>query len=156
VFRTTDGAEHWSPVALPEGVNGPHGLAVDPKDAHRLYLAGWGRRPQDAVVGGGIYLSRDGGATWRRVLDKDQHVGDITIDPRAPRTLYATGFEGNAWRSGDRGETWQRIRGFNFRWGQRVIPDPADARKIYVTTYGGGVWHGPAKGDPNAVEDIVP
>jgi predicted amidohydrolase len=36
-----------------------------------------------------------------------------------------------------------------------VIPDPADAGKIYVTTYGGGVWHGPALGDPTAEEDTL-
>jgi hypothetical protein len=36
-----------------------------------------------------------------------------------------------------------------------VIPDPADAGKIYITTMGSSVWHGPAVGDPNAVEDIV-
>lgn len=89
------------------------------------------------------------------MLDKDQHIGDITVDPRDARTVYATGFEGNAWRSADRGETWQRIRGFNFRWGQRVIPDPADPGEIYITTYGGSVWHGPAKGDPEAVEDVI-
>jgi hypothetical protein len=106
-------------------------------------------------VGGGIFLSADGGASWRRVLDRDQHVGDVTIDPRNPAVLYATGFESNAWRSADRGETWQRIRGFNFRWGQRVIPDPADAEKVYITTYGGGVWHGPAAGDASATEDVL-
>ena len=155
LYRTTDGAEHWLPVTLPEGVNGPHGLAVDPKNPRRLYLAAWGRRPQDATVGGGIYVSDDGGAHWRRTLDKDQHIGDVTIDGRDPRLLYATGFEANAWRSADRGETWQRIRGYNFRWGQRVIPDPADKSRIYITTYGGGVWHGPAKGDPRAVEDVI-
>jgi hypothetical protein len=26
---------------------------------------------------------------------------------------------------------------------------------IYVTTFGGSLWHGPAKGDPSAPEDIV-
>ena len=26
---------------------------------------------------------------------------------------------------------------------------------IYITTYGGSVWHGPAVGDPKAVEDIL-
>ena len=156
LYRTTDGAEHWSAVKLPEGVNGPHGLAIDPKDPKRLYLAAWGRRPQEATAGGGIYLSTDAGATWRRMLDRDQHIGDITIDPRDASVLYATGFESNAWRSADRGETWHRIRGFNFRWGQRVIPDPADRTKIYVTTYGGGVWHGPAEGDADAVEDVLP
>jgi hypothetical protein len=59
------------------------------------------------------------------------------------------------WRSVNRGEGWTRVRGYNFKWGQRVIPDPADAKKIYVCTYGGGIWHGPADGDPDALEDIV-
>jgi hypothetical protein len=30
-----------------------------------------------------------------------------------------------------------------------------DDSKIYITTFGGGVWHGPAAGDPKALEDIV-
>jgi hypothetical protein len=25
---------------------------------------------------------------------------------------------------------------------------------IYIATYGGSVWHGPAAGDPTATEDI--
>ncbi|MGB9606801.1 MAG: WD40/YVTN/BNR-like repeat-containing protein, partial [Bryobacteraceae bacterium] len=103
---------------------------------------------------GGIFLSTDGGASWRNVLSSDQHVYDITVDARNA-VLYAAGFESSAWRSEDRGQTWQRIRGFNFKWGHRVIPDPADPEKIYVTTFGGSVWHGPAKGDPLALEDIA-
>jgi hypothetical protein len=76
-------------------------------------------------------------------------------DPRDPKVLYGCGFENSAWRSRDRGATWERIRGYNFKWGHRVVPDPRDARMIYVTTFGGSVWHGPADGDPRAVEDIV-
>ena len=155
LYRSADGAAHWAPVRLPEGVNGPHGLAVDPRDPRRLYLAAWARRPLPQALGGGIYLSTDAGATWRQVLAKDQHVYDVTIDPRNPAILYACGFEASAWRSADRGETWQRIKGFNFRWGHRVIPDPVDPGKIYITTYGGSVWHGPATGDPKALEDIA-
>jgi photosystem II stability/assembly factor-like uncharacterized protein len=155
LYRSNDGAGHWTKVRLPEGVNGPHGLAVDPQDPRRLYLAAWGRRPDTETTGGGIFLSNDGGASWRHVLSKDQHVYDITVDPREPRILYAAGFESSAWRSTDRGETWQRIRGFNFKWGHRVFPDPADRTKVYVTTYGGSVWHGPAAGDPTAAEDTV-
>ena len=92
------------------------------------------------------------GATWRPVLTKDQHIYDVTIGQGA---MYACGFENSAWRSTDRGETWQRIRGYNFKWGHRVIPDPRDASMIFVTTFGGSVWHGPAAGDPRAMEDIV-
>ncbi len=155
LYRSADGADHWTRVGLPEGVNGPHGLAIDSKDPQRLYLAAWGRRPQELTIGGGIFLSTNGGTAWRQVLDKDQHVYDITIDPHDPRILYASGFEASAWRSTDRGESWQRIRGFNFKWGHRVIPDPVDPSKVYITTYGGSVWHGPAEGDSNAQEDIV-
>jgi len=36
-----------------------------------------------------------------------------------------------------------------------VIPDPLNQDMIYVTTFGGSVWHGPAAGDPTAAEDIV-
>ena len=142
-------------MALPPGTNGPNALTVDPPDPKRLYLSAWGVTRPDGDTGGGIFLSTDGGATWRHVFTEAQHVYDVTVDPRDPSVLYACGFDQAAFRSTDRGETWTRIRGYNFKWGQRVIPDPADASKIYVTTFGGSVWHGPAAGDPNATEDVV-
>jgi hypothetical protein len=142
-------------VALPEGVNGPNGLAVDPTDPKRLLLAAWRRRVRGPEGGGGIYLSPDAGATWRYVLRSDQHIYDVSVDPRDAHTWYACGFESSAWRSTDRGETWQRIRGYNFKWGHRVIPDLSNPSLIYITTFGGSVWHGPAAGDPNATEDLL-
>jgi photosystem II stability/assembly factor-like uncharacterized protein len=143
LYRSTDGAEHWSRVPLPVGVNGPNGLAIDPRDPSRLYLAAWGRSTRDGAVAGGIYLSTNRGASWRRVLDRDQHIYDITIDPQDPRVLYAAGFESAAWRSADRGLTWHQIPGFDFKWAHRVIVDPQDRNQIYITTFGGSVWHGP-------------
>src|SRR5205823_6312020 len=130
---------HWEPITLPQGVNGPNGIAIDPKDPQRLYLAAWGRRSGEDGDGGGIFMSPDGGRTWRQVLDRDRHVYDVTVDARNPATLYACGFENSAWRSSDGGETWQRIRGYNFKWGHRVIPDPKDPKQIYITTFGGSV-----------------
>src|SRR5262249_7989838 len=38
LYRSTDGAQHWTPITLPEGTNAPNGLAIDPGDANRLYL----------------------------------------------------------------------------------------------------------------------
>jgi len=157
LYRSTDAAEHWAKMKLPDDVNGPQGLEIDPENPQRLYLAAWARHPDATrTLGGGIFLSTDGGATWRQVLARDRYVHDITVDPRNPEVIYACGFESSTWRSDDRGENWQRIRGYNFKWGRRVIPDPLDPTKIYIATYGGSVWHGPAKGDSNAVEDIVP
>ena len=104
--------------------------------------------------GGGVYLSTDGGQTWKPLFNQSQHVYDVTIDPKSPDTLYICGFDAAAYRSTDAGLHWTRIQGYNFKWGHRVIVDPNDESKIYIATYGGSVWHGPAAGDPTATEDI--
>jgi len=155
LYRSSDGGETWQPMVLPPGTNGPNALTVGPENPRRLYLSAWGVTHPDGDTGGGIFVSPDAGATWRNVLPDAQHVYDVTVDPRDPQLLYACGFDQSAFRSSDRGETWTRIRGFNFKWGHRVIPDPADSSKIYVTAFGGSVWHGPATGDPSAAEDVV-
>ena len=152
LYKSVDGAETWSPVTLPAGVNGPNGLAIDPRDPRRMYLATWARATGTHGEGGGIYLTTDGGMSWRAVLDGDRHVYDVSIDPRNPALLYAAGFESSAWRSTDRGEHWTRIPGFNFKWGHRVIPDPEDAAKVYITTFGGSVWHGRVDGADQPVD----
>ena len=156
LYRSTDGGERWTRMTLPAGTNGPNALTVDPADPRRLYLSAWGVATPGGDTGGGIFVSADGGATWANVLPQSQHVYDVTVDPRDPAVLYASGFDQAAWRSGDRGRTWSRLRGFNFKWGHRVVPDRNDPGKVYVTTFGGGVWHGPATGDQGAVEDVVP
>jgi photosystem II stability/assembly factor-like uncharacterized protein len=145
LFYSSDGAEHWTHLSLPEGVNGPNGLAIDPANPRRLYLAAWARSRSGPKAGGGIFRSDDGGRTWTTLFDRDQHVYDVTIDPKNPEVLYACGFESAAWRSADSGKTWRRIKGYDFKWGHRVIPDPYNSKMIYITTFGGSVWHGPAE-----------
>ncbi|MHC4713608.1 MAG: WD40/YVTN/BNR-like repeat-containing protein, partial [Planctomycetota bacterium] len=152
LYRSKDGAESWEKIDLPEGLNGPNGLAIDPEDPARLYLAVWGRTRGET---GGIWLSTDAGESWDWIFDGDRFVYDVTMDPRDPNILYACGFSSSAWRSEDKGLTWTRIKGFNFKWGHRVVPDPYNPDMVYVTTFGGSVWYGPAKGDPDAAEDIV-
>ncbi|MBL0156881.1 MAG: hypothetical protein IPP47_07220 [Bryobacterales bacterium] len=155
LYRSDDSAEHWTRVPLPAGVNGPNALTVDVRDPQRLYLSLWGRATKPSNQFGGILLSTDSGASWKSVLDQDQLIYDVTADPAHPNVLYACGFSSSAWRSEDRGLTWRRLGGYNFKWGHRVVLDPHDSGRIYVTTFGGSVWHGPAAGDPRAIEDIV-
>ncbi|MCD6404469.1 MAG: hypothetical protein J7M19_01425 [Planctomycetes bacterium] len=155
LYRSADGAESWEKVPLPRGVNGPNGIAIDPKDPKRLYLAAWCRNTSKGIVNGGVFLSTDAGGTWKNVLSRDQYVYDVTVDPRRPNVIYSSSFESSVRRSDDRGRTWKRVKGYNFKWAHRVIPDPYNPRMIYVTTFGGSVWYGPARGDPNAAEDII-
>jgi photosystem II stability/assembly factor-like uncharacterized protein len=154
LYRSRDGAEHWEKVGLPESVNGPVGLTLDPRDNRRMYLAAWGQGRSDVDFGGGVFLTTDAGATWKPIFQEGQHVYDVTVDPTDPRVLYVCGFDAAAWRSADRGATWQRLRGYTFKWGHRVIVDPVNPKMIYITTYGGSVWHGPAQPASSVPEDI--
>ena len=156
LYSSTDGAEHWKKVTLPPGVNGPNGLAIDPKFPDRIYLAAWARAEGQHGEGGGIYLSENGGKSWQAALDQDRHIYDVTIDPADANVLYAAGFESSVWRSTDRGRHWARIQGFNFKMAHRVIPDPLDHDQIYVTTFGGSVWHGSIHGQRQPLDIATP
>jgi photosystem II stability/assembly factor-like uncharacterized protein len=155
LYVSRDGAENWTKRPLPDGCNGPNGLAVHPKDTKRVFLAAWSRNAPGGDVGGGMFQSDDGGATWRQIFRMSNHCYDITIDPRNAKIMYTAGFESGVWRTEDAGATWCRIKGMNFKLPHRVVCDPYDANMIYVTTFGGGLWHGPAKGDSKAPEDLA-
>ena len=156
LYRSKDGAEHWESVQLPQGVNGPNGLAADPSHPERLYLAAWARASGTHGDGGGIFLSENAGRTWQQIFDHDRHVYDVTINPDDRNVLYAAGFESSAWRSTDRGAHWSRIPGFNFKWAYRVIPDPVDRDKVYVSTFGGSLWHGSVSGRDTPLDIATP
>ena len=157
VYISTDGAESWRKMNLPEKTNGPTCVAFDPENPDKIILSAWGRLMEGVYepdTGGGIFISEDSGNTWRQVLSKDQHIEDMLYDERTDR-YYAVGFNGSAYYSETDGEDWERINGFNFKWGQNLSLDPFNPDKLFITTFGGGVWHGPATGDPNATQDIV-
>ncbi|MCC6445665.1 MAG: hypothetical protein IT210_19700 [Armatimonadetes bacterium] len=155
LYKSTDGAESWVKMAMPEGLDAPTGLTLDPKDNRRMYLTSWGTGSPEGDIHGGVFLSTNAGQTWQQIFREPPHVYDLTVDPRNPKALYICGFDSAAFRSLDGGQTWSRIQGYNFKWGHRVVMDPANPEKIYITTFGGSVWHGPAAGDPNAAEDIA-
>src|SRR6185437_1102605 len=128
------------------GVNAPNGLSIDPRNPKRLYLAAWPRAVGLNGEGGGIYLSTNGGQSWKRIFDREEHVYDVTIDPRNPDTLYIAGYDSSAWTSSDGGKNWRHIAGPNFHWMNRVIPDPNAPGKVYIATFGGSIWHGDLTG----------
>lgn len=155
LYRSTNGADSWMRMNLPPGVNGPTDLVVDPGNPRRMYLTAWGRRGTLVDRGGGVFLSTDGGRNWKPIFERSQHIYSLTMAPGNPHMLYITGFDDGAYRSTDAGRHWSRIRGYDFKWGHRIVPDLDDPSMIYIDTYGGGVWHGPTAGDPEASGDIL-
>jgi photosystem II stability/assembly factor-like uncharacterized protein len=156
LYRSTDRAEHWQRIELPPHVTGPTGIAVDPRDPQHIYLTAWGREGTEADHFGGVFASQDAGRTWRTLWSESQHVYDLTIDSLHPDTLYITGFDAAAYRSVDRGQHWERIKEFDFKGAHRIFVDPVNPSQIYITTYGGGIWHGPATGSSGSETILNP
>jgi len=67
--------------------------------------------------------------------------------PERDGWIYMTLTEGapgaGLWLSRDGGRTWEAFGGLPFSNIQRVVFDPVDDGRMYVTTFGGSVWRGP-------------
>jgi hypothetical protein len=62
-------------------------------------------------------------------------------------TLTEGAPDAGLWLSRDDGRSWESFEKLPFSNIQRVVFDPADPLRIYVTTFGGSVWRGPATPD---------
>ena len=151
IYYSDDNAETWT--KLPE-VTGPHDLLVDPVNSNIMYVSCWPQTIDGKDIHGGMIKTGDGGLTWKQVFDESIRVNSAGMDPKVPNKIFINTFENAAWRSEDYGETWKRIEGYRFKWGQRAIPDIHHPGMLYLTTYGGSVFYGPAEGTPHAFEDI--
>ncbi|KAA2252709.1 glycosyl hydrolase [Solihabitans fulvus] len=126
VYRSTDHGASWRPVGLRDsGTIGA--IAVDPRNPARVLAAANGSL-YSAGGDRGVYLSADGGGSWRRVLDVPNEftgASDVQFDPADPQRLYAVlwdhrrepdkrtygGVGSGVYRSVDGGATWQRLAG---------------------------------------------
>ncbi len=144
LYRSRDGAETWQKINPSDPWLYPKDFSVDPKDSRRILVgvcdAGHGDQS------GGLYLTEDGGKTWRRIGRKGPQTFGGYFHPRLG-WIYMTLTEGapgaGLWLSRDMGKTWLPFKGLPFANIQRVEFDPHDDARLRVTTFGGSVWFGP-------------
>ena len=147
VYRTADGGKTWTRVLFVDPNTGCSDLAIDPGDPNTLFAGMWQFEVktwhlQSGGAGSGLWVSRDGGLTWKRLagrgLPAANHViGKVAlaVAPSNPNTVYALieDRDPTLYRSDDRGTTW-RVMSRNHDMAERapyyvrfaVAPDDED------------------------------
>ncbi len=123
VYKSNDGGSSWRNVGLAD-TRHIGDIVVHPTNPEIAYVAAlghaWGPNAER-----GVFRTRDGGASWQKVLFKSENAGavDLAMDPNQPDIIYATiwqtrryphalvsgGEESGLWRSTDGGDTWEDL-----------------------------------------------
>ncbi|MGH7738162.1 MAG: glycoside hydrolase [Candidatus Tyrphobacter sp.] len=152
IYTSTNAGRTWTHRGLRDGEQIP-AIAVDPKNAQRLFVAVLGH-PYGPNVQRGVYRSTDGGAPFTRVLYENENVGayDVVIDPNDSSVVYATlwaarqppwetpeaeSFEvpgSGIFKSTDGGTTWTQLHdGLPSRVSRcEVAVAPSDSSVVYA------------------------
>ena len=122
VFKTTDGGRTWRKVLYVDERTGASELVIDPSNPNKLFASMWDHRRQPWTFrsggpGSGLYVSHDGGETWKRLTEDDGlPKGDlgrigVAISRSNPEIVYAlVEAEKSALvRSDDGGRTWKTV-----------------------------------------------
>jgi photosystem II stability/assembly factor-like uncharacterized protein len=119
VFKTEDGGKTWKKVLYVDEKTGAADLAMDPDNPNRLLAAMWEHRRwpwffNSGGPGSGLYLSTDGGETWKKLTaETGLPEGDlgrigIVFSQSHPNIVYALieAKKSALCRSEDHGDTW--------------------------------------------------
>jgi photosystem II stability/assembly factor-like uncharacterized protein len=125
MYKSIDAGKTWTHIGL-EDTRQIGRVIVDPKNPNLVFAAAlghvYGPNPDR-----GVFRSKDGGATWQKVLFKNENVGaiDIQFDSQNSKIIYATlwntrrppwsiyppsyGAGGGIFKSVDGGDTWNQL-----------------------------------------------
>jgi len=167
LFKSMDAGQTWQPAGLAQSQQIAR-IIVDPRDARVVFVAALGH-PYAPNAERGVFRSRDGGATWAKVLGPDADTGavDVVFEPGNPRVLYAALWQtrrtpwsvyppssgpGSAlFTSTDGGDRWTRLTAglpaTHGRAGFAIAPsEPARVYAVVDASTGGGVYRSDDRG----------
>ncbi|MBI3962508.1 MAG: hypothetical protein HY335_07135 [Deinococcus sp.] len=142
IIKSSNGGQSWDEIN--EGLGNLYvgTLFMHPTNPDIL-LAGTGNNQY--YEGGGVYLSTNGGASWRQTLQEDI-IESVEFALDDPKIAYA-GSSHAIYRSTNGGEIWEQVAGGPYGWGAPGVRagfpidfqvDPRYSNRIFANNYGGG------------------
>ncbi len=149
IFKTTNGGETWTKILFVDQKTGGTDIKIDPFNPDKLYASMWQFRRwphffKSGGPGSGMYISWDGGKTWKQKTEEDGlpkgELGRITFAPspaQSGRVYALVEAEKSAMlRSDDGGESWVKTnqdydiadRPFYY---SEIAADPENADRLY-------------------------
>lgn len=152
VFKTLDAGKTWKQVLFVNDDTGCSDISLDLSNPRNVYAGMWTfrRKPWRFDDGGketALYVSRDGGDTWKKITttptEPMARIG-VAVAQSNPRVVYLiTEYPtaGTLFRSDDYGETWRKVnddRSINFRpfYYSDVVVDPTDEDTLFTLSGG--------------------
>jgi photosystem II stability/assembly factor-like uncharacterized protein len=136
IYKSTDAGKTWQHLGLRDAQQ-IGAMIVDPHDPNRVFVAALGH-PYGPNPERGVFRSLDGGATWQKVLYKDENTGaiDIAFNPSNSQIVYA-----DMWSS--RRPPWTTGGGYS-----------GPGSGLYKSTDGGTTWVELTKGLPTWADHL--
>jgi len=119
VWKSTDGANTWSPIFDKDGAPSIGSIAVAQSDPNVVYVGtGEACIRGNISQGDGVWKSVDAGKSWKSVGLKDSRtIGKVIVNPRDPDIVFVAALghpfgpnkERGIFRSTDGGKTWDKV-----------------------------------------------
>ena len=110
--RSDDGGQSWVLIGPDNNAQRLSAIAVDPSSSNHVYATfiGQGECENSGCwsVNAGLFVSTDGGASWRELAPEFFEIGatGVVIDPRHPGSVYGSSVFG-VYASEDSGRGWR-------------------------------------------------
>ena len=146
VWKTSNAGVTWKPIFDRQSSYSIGCITINPSNPYHIWV-GTGENVGGRHVGygDGIYMSPDGGKSWKHMgLKASEHISKIIVHPEnaeviwvaAQGPLWNKGGERGLYKTADGGKSWKRVLGDEEWTGVTdLVIDPRNPDRLYAATW---------------------
>lgn len=146
LWKSADGGITFQPIFDDQKVASIGAVAVSPLNPDLVWVGtGEGNPRNSASVGYGVWLSQDGGRSWKHLgLERTERIHRILLHPRDPKVAYVCALgqmwgenpERGVFKTTDGGASWQKLLYVDEKTGcADLIMDPQNPEKLFAAMW---------------------